>query len=140
MVIDGIRTGLIESAHDCAEGGLAVALAECCFDTEFGVTADVASVGNVPETFRVNETLFGESASRVVVSTAPAALPALLNAARTARVTAAEIGQVGGDRIRLAIDGQAMIDIARGEAETLWSTAIERRMTDPGKQETKHFR
>jgi phosphoribosylformylglycinamidine synthase subunit PurL len=140
VVIDGIRTGFIESAHDCAEGGLAVALAECCFDTAFGVAADVPRVGNVPEQFRVNATLFGESASRVVVSTAPAALQALLDAAHMAGVTATEIGQVGGDRIRLAVDGQWLIDIAREEAETLWSTAIERRMTGRVQQETTDVR
>jgi phosphoribosylformylglycinamidine synthase len=140
VVIDGIRTGLIESAHDCAEGGLAVALAECCFDTAFGVAADVPSVGNIPEKFRGNATLFGESASRVVVSTAPAALQTLLDAAHMAGVTATAIGQVGGDRIRLAVDGRRLIDIARGEAETLWSTAIERRMTGRVEQETTDVR
>ena len=47
LVVRAIREGLVESAHDCAEGGLAVALAECCFDTPFGVTADLAAVADV---------------------------------------------------------------------------------------------
>jgi phosphoribosylformylglycinamidine synthase len=140
LVVDAIRSGLIESAHDCAEGGLAVALAECCFDTAFGVTVAMAGVGGVPAPFRVNATLFGESASRVVVSTSPERLQALLDAARAAGVTAAAIGSTGGDRIRLQVDGQAVIDIGRGEAETLWATAIERRMTGRPEQETTDVR
>ena len=61
-------TGLIRSAHDCAEGGLAVTLAECCFDTGLGAVVDVAPVEAAVAAFADIATLFGESASRVVVS------------------------------------------------------------------------
>jgi phosphoribosylformylglycinamidine synthase len=128
LVIRAIRDGLIESAHDCAEGGLAITLAECCFDTVLGVTADLASVGDVPAAFRVNATLFGESASRIVVSAGAGSVDGLLAAAREAGVTAAIIGHTGGDRIRLSVDGASVIDVARGDAESMWTTAIERRM------------
>jgi phosphoribosylformylglycinamidine synthase len=140
LLIDGIRAGLIESAHDCSEGGLAVALAECCFGSDFGVTADLPGVGEVPHAFRVNATLFGESASRVVVSTTAATLDALLGAARMAGVAAAVIGHVGGDRIRIVVDGHAAVDVAVAEAEAWWATAIERRMTRRLERETTHVR
>src|SRR5688572_27424494 len=44
LLVESIAAGVISSAHDCAEGGFAVALAECCFDTGFGVSVDVPGV------------------------------------------------------------------------------------------------
>ena len=44
VLVEGAAAGLIRSAHDCAEGGLAVTMAECCFDSSFGVDVDVAGV------------------------------------------------------------------------------------------------
>ena len=128
LVVNAIRDGLVESAHDCAEGGLAVTLAECCFDTPFGVVADVAAAGSVPDAWRVPAALFGESATRVVVSADTGRLEALLAAAREAGVPAAVIGQVGTDRIRLAVDGVVAVDVARAEADAIWSTAIAQKM------------
>ncbi|MDJ0649634.1 MAG: phosphoribosylformylglycinamidine synthase subunit PurL [Xenococcaceae cyanobacterium MO_188.B19] len=63
----GIRQGWIQSAHDCAEGGLAVTLAESCIGNGFGaeVTLDVTTQQ------RLDELLFGESGSRIVVSVNP---------------------------------------------------------------------
>ncbi len=128
LVVNAIRDGLVESAHDCAEGGLAVTLAECCFDTPFGVVADVAAAGSVPDAWRVPAALFGESATRVVVSADTGRLEALLAAAREAGVPAAVIGRVGTDRIRLAVDGVVAVDVARAEADAIWSTAIAQKM------------
>jgi phosphoribosylformylglycinamidine (FGAM) synthase-like enzyme len=61
---------LIQSAHDCAEGGLAVTVAESCFDTGLGASVDVADV-SASVGYADIATLFGESASRVVVSVRP---------------------------------------------------------------------
>jgi phosphoribosylformylglycinamidine synthase len=128
LVVHAIREGLIESAHDCAEGGLAVTLAECCFDTPCGVVADVAAVMDIPQRFRVNATLFGESASRVVVSVQPEQLERLLAKAREADVTAVAIGRTGGNRITLKVDGVTHVDVAADEAGRQWATAIEMQM------------
>jgi phosphoribosylformylglycinamidine synthase len=128
LVIQAIRHGLVESAHDCAEGGLAVAIAECCFDTPFGVRVDIPRVADAPHALAVNATLFGESASRIVVSVAEAGLTRLTAAAAAAGVPATVIGTVGGDRIQFAVDGRATIDLPRDEADAIWSTAIERTM------------
>ena len=70
LIVKLIRDGCIESAHDCSEGGLAVTLAECTFDTGgLGVSADITAVASERNpSFCVNATLFGESASRIVVS------------------------------------------------------------------------
>jgi phosphoribosylformylglycinamidine synthase len=76
----------------------------------------------------VNATLFGESASRIVVSSTKERLAQLLAAASAANVPAAVIGETGGDRIRIAVNGRVEIDSAVGAAEAVWSTSIERSM------------
>jgi phosphoribosylformylglycinamidine synthase subunit PurL len=128
LIIRLIRDGCVESAHDCSEGGLAIALAECTFDSGgLGVTADVTAVTGM-EVFSVNATLFGESASRIVVSCASTHLTAVMTAAQDLAVTAREIGRVGGDAIRLSVNGQRAVDTTVAEAERVWATAIENRM------------
>jgi phosphoribosylformylglycinamidine synthase len=143
LIVKLIRDGCIESAHDCSEGGLAIALAECTFDSGgIGVTADVTAVrvagaGGKPGTppdpgevdgLLINATLFGESASRILVSCASTHLDAVMSAAKEADVTAREIGRVGGDMIRLSVNGQVVIDSRVADAEHAWATAIEQRM------------
>jgi phosphoribosylformylglycinamidine synthase len=126
VLVDAATHGLCRSAHDCAEGGLAVAVAECCFDAGLGVDVQVAaSVVRDSREFGDIATLFGESASRVVVSAAPAQAEKLLQLAARDGVPARTIGRVGGDRIRLSVDGRPVIDESIGELETLWKTAVE---------------
>jgi phosphoribosylformylglycinamidine synthase subunit PurL len=124
VLVDGAAAGIIRSAHDCAEGGLGVTLAECCFDSSLGVEVDVPGV--TAETgWRDIATLFGESASRVVVSVSPDRVDQLLAMAAAANLPAARIGVVGGDRIRLSVEGVRVLDEPLAAAEMIWSTAIE---------------
>jgi phosphoribosylformylglycinamidine synthase subunit PurL len=116
---------MIRSAHDCAEGGFAVALAECCFDSGLGVMVDVAAVDSPIPGFGDIATLFGESASRVVVSAAADRAADLLALAAAARVPAAQVGAVGGDRIQLSVAGRPVLDEPLADAERIWSSAIE---------------
>jgi phosphoribosylformylglycinamidine synthase len=127
LVVRGIREGLIRSAHDCADGGLAVALAECCFDTGgIGLDADVPVPAGAPAgPWRVPATLYGEAPSRVLVSVAPSDLAALLRRAGDAGVPAHAIGRTGGSRLRIAVDGRPEVDVAVTDAETIWGTALE---------------
>jgi phosphoribosylformylglycinamidine synthase len=126
VLVDGAAAGLLRSAHDCAEGGLAVTLAECCFDSGLGVDVDVLAVPASSPDFGDAATLFGESASRAVVSVDPGRLDDLLALAGGAGVPARRIGVVGGDRIRVAVDGRLVLDESRAEAEQMWATAVER--------------
>jgi phosphoribosylformylglycinamidine synthase len=125
LLVTEISAGIIRSAHDCAEGGLAVTLSECCFDTGLGATVDVAGVA-AESSFGDIATLFGESASRVIVSVAPAAVSGLLSRAAAAGVPAAQIGAVGGVRVRLAIEGRVALDEPLTETEAIWSGALAR--------------
>jgi phosphoribosylformylglycinamidine synthase len=125
--------GLIRSAHDTAEGGLAVTLAECCFEGA-GIGAnvsipDAASDGGVD---RLAATLFGESASRVVISVEPDRLDAVLASARAAGVPAERIGRTGGQTIRITVNGEVAIDCSVGEAEARWSSSLANWMEGSG--------
>jgi phosphoribosylformylglycinamidine synthase subunit PurL len=125
LVIESIGRGLIQSAHDCAEGGLAVTVAECCFESG-GVGAEVL-IGAAPSDGGVDllaATLFGESASRVVVSVKPDDREAVLSAAAAAGVPAARIGRTGGANIRIDVEGRTVIDCAVSEAEARWAGSL----------------
>jgi phosphoribosylformylglycinamidine synthase II len=127
LLVESASTGVIRSAHDTAEGGLAVALAECCFDAG-GLGADV-SVPGAPsdgDVDRLAATLFGESASRVLVSVAPDRVEAFVAAARSAGVPATRIGRTGGSGIRIAVDGAVAIECAVADAEARWNGCLAR--------------
>jgi phosphoribosylformylglycinamidine synthase len=66
---DGIRAGWIRSAHDCAEGGLAVALAESCIAGNLGARINLGVAANLAQ--RLDVTLFGEGGARILVSVQP---------------------------------------------------------------------
>jgi phosphoribosylformylglycinamidine synthase II len=124
VLVDGAAGGVIRSAHDCAEGGLAVTLAECCFDSSLGVDVDVRGVDASSE-WRIVSTLFGESASRAVVSVSPEHVDRLLSMAAAANLPAARLGVVGGDRVRVSVEGVRVLDEPLAAAEQIWSTANE---------------
>jgi len=127
LVVCGIRDGLIRSAHDCSDGGLAVTLAECCVESGgIGLDADLrAAAGNHAPRWTTPMTLFGEAPSRIVVSVAKPDLQILLSRAAEAGVPARAIGQTGGSRLRIAIEGRPAVDLPVSEAEAIWSTALE---------------
>jgi phosphoribosylformylglycinamidine synthase len=118
---------LVRSASDCSDGGLAAALAECCFAGS-GLGADV-SLGGTAVTGRRDldeaAALFGESASRVLVSVTPDEVTAVLARAAAAAVPARVIGQTGGNRLRIAVAGRVAVDVAIEDAERVWSKAID---------------
>jgi phosphoribosylformylglycinamidine synthase len=129
LIIELIGRRLVRSAHDCAEGGLAVTLAESCFDTG-GIGAEIsipgcASDGGVD---RVAATLFGESASRILVSVVPERVAEVLGAAKAAGVPAHRIGRTGGAAIRIEVDGEAALECAVSEVEALWRSSLESRL------------
>ena len=124
-VLKAIRSGLVRSAHDCAEGGIAVTLAEC----SIGGGEDLGMEVRLDDDLATNALLFGEAQSRVVVSCAPGDVDRLLTLMREAGVPALEIGRVGerGGRIRIATR-RGTIDAAAAELAEIYYTAIPRRM------------
>jgi phosphoribosylformylglycinamidine synthase len=119
---------LIASAHDCSDGGFAVALAECCFGSLGGAEAAIEAV-HVGGDTSLNEAaaLFGETASRAIVSAAPEHVTELLQHAAAKGVPARVVGETGGNLLRISVGGRTAIDVPVHDAERVWSTAIEKR-------------
>jgi phosphoribosylformylglycinamidine synthase subunit PurL len=128
LVVSLVRGGLVQSAHDCSDGGLAVTLAECTFGAGIGVEVALDGVKTVPASFVEAATLFGESASRVVVSVPDGHVAQVLSAAAAAGVPAQVIGRTGGSDIRIDVDGATAVRLPVSAAEEVWATAIGRRM------------
>src|SRR5690606_5825281 len=88
LMLDLNARGLLRSAHDCSEGGLAVCLAECAMTgaTHFGISVELN------DDLDAAALLFGEAQGRIVVSCAAASAPEVIEAAAGANVAAAVIG------------------------------------------------
>jgi phosphoribosylformylglycinamidine synthase len=123
VLVEGVAAGTIRSAHDVADGGLAVALAECTFGGGAPLGASVALADGI----RPDALLFGESTGRVIATTA--APEALLALAAAKDVPARRIGEVGGDRLRIGPpQGPAWIDAPVAHLCGLWEKGIPRRL------------
>jgi phosphoribosylformylglycinamidine synthase len=127
---------MVHSAHDCAEGGLAVALAECCMAGDLGIDVSPEALGRVVERdgCRPDALLFGESQSRVVLSVARDRLPELERLAEGMGVPLAVLGEAVGD-----VDGEGprfrlggWIDLPVARMRHVWDTALERWMRAEG--------
>jgi phosphoribosylformylglycinamidine synthase subunit PurL len=115
LLAEGAHRGVLLSAHDLSEGGLAVALAECCFRGEepgFGGSFDV------PGGLRDDMLLFAESPSRAIVTSRDELRVAEL--ARRHGVPWARIGPVGGARLQIRTGGRALIDLPVTELHQAW--------------------
>jgi phosphoribosylformylglycinamidine synthase II len=102
-VRDLIREGFVKSAHDCSEGGLAVALAECCFNPEklFGAQIDLKAGGTPAATV-----LFNESQSRILISVAPGNLQRTMSILQERQIPFQEIGKVGGTQLSIRVESE----------------------------------
>jgi len=100
-VRDLIRAGLVKSAHDCSEGGLAVALAECCFHPEklFGAEINLKADDTPAATV-----LFSESQSRIVISVTPINLERTISILRESAVPFEQLGQVSTRELCIRLD------------------------------------
>jgi phosphoribosylformylglycinamidine synthase len=129
-----IHCGLIKSAHDCSEGGLAVALAESCISRQIaretprliGAQIDLTPVA--AESIPSEALLFGETQSRIVISVAQADVVKVVERARILGVSAIQIGTVGGEELSIKLaGGECKSPVA--ELHDLWWNAIARAMT-----------
>jgi phosphoribosylformylglycinamidine synthase len=112
VVRDLIREGLVKSAHDCSEGGLAVALAECCFNPEKLLGADICCshgpMGRRGQTSHsdVATVLFNESQSRIVISVAPENLDNTISILHERKVPFQHLGKVDGDQLQIQVNDE----------------------------------
>jgi phosphoribosylformylglycinamidine synthase len=106
LVLELARAHVLSSAHDVADGGFAVALAECAATmpgAPIGAEVAIDAAGAGPT---IAGALFGEAPSRVIVSLPTSAVADVLARAAKAGVPARAIGQTGGDRLRISVRGE----------------------------------
>ena len=122
--------GVVQSAHDVSDGGLAVAIAECCFagvraryivPLRLRLGADVRARGTEP----VEMALFCERGARAVVSVRPGNLARLGELAAQYNVTAETIGRVGGQEFRIQYDGELVVSAAVESLHDAWAHSLE---------------
>jgi phosphoribosylformylglycinamidine synthase len=117
LILSAAQSGYLRSAHDCADGGMLVALAEACMLGGIGVRCPSLR----PESpLRMDSAFFGESPSRYIVSVASRAMPELQSLARRHNVEIALLGLAGGDAIEF--EGQFKLSLA--ELRQAWEGEI----------------
>ncbi len=126
----GIRSQWIQSAHDLSEGGLAVALAESCIGNNFGANVNVP----VSDAQRLDEILFGEVSSQIIVSVKPESADAwevyLQSNLENSWAKIGAVGKPGSELNILTNDNLSLINVKIGELVNTWSQAIETRLTN----------
>ena len=119
-LVEMVGAGLADSAHDCSEGGIAVTLAESTFPNGVGARVDLKSEELPPEFV-----LFGEDASRVVVSCDPANLPRIQQIAGKNGVSAEQIGETVPEQLEIRIDERVVVSAAVGSLRDIYEGALE---------------
>ncbi len=117
-----IREGVLKSAHDCSDGGLAVALAESCIAGRVGFTGECAISG------RWDAALFGEAHSRIIVSLAPDRLADLERICRQEGVPWVRLGRTGGSDLRLG----SLLALGLEAMDDAWRNGLARALADAG--------
>src|SRR5438874_9502570 len=116
------EAGLLRSAHDCSDGGLAVALSECCFSSlnreAFGADIDITGEDDVVTR------LFSETPSRIIISFDQSALGDIEEIVAAASCPMTLLGNVGSDRLRIESDGEEVIQLDVAEMESAWRSSL----------------
>jgi phosphoribosylformylglycinamidine synthase II len=126
-MIEVIHSELVESAHDCTDGGIAVALAEMAFPKGVGARLNLSSAGLFAEFV-----LFGEDASRILISCDPENLPRIKQVAAKHSVSADVIGETISEKLVITVDGNTLISASVSELADVHEGALETALkTDP---------
>ncbi len=115
FLVAAASQSLLHSAHDTADGGLAIAIAESAIFSGIGVDVELPAGGLSTESL-----LFSETASRAILSTSVTQVDELVGLATTHAVPITVVGKTGGDRIRLSPG----VDVALAEAQDVWRRTI----------------
>ncbi|ERM19677.1 phosphoribosylformylglycinamidine synthase subunit PurL [Brevibacillus laterosporus] len=118
VVLSAIRAGYIQSAHDLAEGGLAVAIAEGCFGKEIGATIELT------DDLRADLALFSESQSRILVSTTQDNVNQMKRLAAEQGVACQVLGTTGLDHLVITHQGKEIVNASLTRLKSAWKDAI----------------
>ena len=133
-ILELISAGLVDSAHDCSESGLAVALARCSFPKGVGCrielrsawTHSTPSLGSVPQGKLAPEfVLFGEDASRIVISCDPANVARIKEVAANHSISADVLGETVPGNLEIKVDGRVVVSASVAELRDVYENALE---------------
>lgn len=122
--LEAIEKGLVQSAHDCSEGGLAVALVECCLTNPKKKLGAVINLN--ASKIRTDALLFGETQSRIILSVKPKNVKKVLQIAKKNKTPASVIGKVGGSRLVI----NKFINSPLNQLNRTYSSAIQNYLKD----------
>jgi len=120
------EAGLLGSAHDCSDGGFAVALAECCFSSlnRPALGANISLRDALP----VTRALFSESPSRIIISFGAAAQAAIENIAQRENCPLVLIGEVSGDVLQIKVGDEKVVSANIAELENVWRGSLPKKL------------
>ncbi|MFZ0064507.1 MAG: phosphoribosylformylglycinamidine synthase subunit PurL [Pyrinomonadaceae bacterium] len=126
VCLEAAESGLLQSAHDCSDGGLGVALAECCFSSlnREAIGAEL----NLTGPLAVSSLLFAESPSRIVISFSAEQREAIAAIAQTHNVPLALLGKVGGTTLRLRVNEEPAVDLPVADLEIAWRDSLPQKL------------
>ena len=130
VCLEAAEAGLLSSAHDCSDGGLAVALAECCFSSlnRVGTGAEVVIPASLQHSLPATSMLFSESPSRIILSFPESSLSSVEEISQRHGCAFAIIGRVGGPRLRIEVRGEEAISADIQTLESVWSNSLARKL------------
>jgi phosphoribosylformylglycinamidine synthase len=135
VCLEAIQAGLVRSAHDCSDGGLAVALAESCFSSygrnAVGARIDLGEHAKLSGISDSAALLFSESPSRIIISLKPEHVSEVKGIAQQSGAACAVIGETGGEELIVARDGEPLIEASVASLEEAWSGALSSHLDRP---------
>ena len=126
--LKAIQAGLVSSAHDCSEGGLAVALAESCFSSYkrsgIGAKIDLTKHAQLSALSDSVALLFAESPSRIILSVKPENVDRVQEIAVETGAVSVAIGEVGGNELVITCADETLVNDSVATLENNWSNAL----------------
>ena len=126
VCLEAAEAGLLSSAHDCSDGGLAVALAECCFSSlnRRAIGAEVVIPKSSTDSLSTTSTLFSESPSRIILSFPEPSLASLEEISQRLDCPFTILGRVGGAHLRIDVGEEEAISADIETLENVWSGSL----------------
>jgi phosphoribosylformylglycinamidine synthase len=124
--LKAIEKDLVNSAHDCSEGGLAVALAECCISNKDKMIG--ANINNLNYDMRLDALLFGESQSRIILSCSKDSVVKVRKIALGLKAPFCVIGKTGGRVLRILNDTEELIYLSLEDLNEEWSGSLKKKI------------
>src|SRR5205823_5887858 len=120
-IVEIVNSGLVDSVHDCSEGGIAVSLAESAMARGVGARVDLTS-----QQLPVEFVLFGEDASRIVISCDRNSVSGIQQVAVKYDLSAEVIGETVSQTLEIAVDGRVVVSAPVSELRNEYENALER--------------